>query len=642
MKSWMKVSTLLGATIFSLSFIFAGNLSIAELEEQIISEMESIIDNTGAISEEDNAECENLILKGIEKHDKGEFEKAIELYRKALEKNPLSGTAYYEIGYSYDALQDKQKALENIIRSIVLEPKNEMSYIMKAGILDDMGLPDRAIETYKQIIELKPDSYMAHLNLGITYFRENNLDQAISEFKLTNEIVPEHPSPFFFLAIIADRKGETYEEERYLEEFVRVGKNDSRLPAVEQRLKELNSTEININLSAANDPIAMAAGVTEIIEKSARALWRNEKHQKTFPDAKGYFPSFEEELDILNTVLSSWKNQKENDPSLSHPIYDFAAAAQEAGYMDEYVWYANRQKLGQQAEDWLRNNEERANAYRTWAENSGFSEQLAEQMHTAEDDQDGSIGIRDLPGIVMEAADQSKFAYEIGEKPTPDEVEKFHKEEGKRLKNLFRNKRNACISENSALTALETSVKEVLPEACMNITRIYHPEDKEWKTALQVCAESGIHYTDLSLPASAYGSIRKKGDRIYVKATDPFWIAYYLAKAVWRYEPDFRLHFGGSDDDSPSIDEEVFAWMTMIGGYINSQESEDAETQPNPFMESVSGIWEEGALPGFILTEIIHRTYAVQLECLSAEDEKELVHYFSNFALKKIEAASLD
>jgi tetratricopeptide (TPR) repeat protein len=219
----------------------AGDKSYKQTEEKIIAEVEALIDKTGRISDEDNAACIKLIRQGIQEHDKGEYGKAVELYENALKKNPLSALAYYEMGFSYHKAGDMQKALDAVVRSLVLDPKSEAAIVMKAGILDDMGFSDDAVDAYRKIITLKPDSFLAHLNLGITLIRKRDIDQAQRELMRAHEIAPDNPSPFLHLSACAKLRGETNEEEKYLNEFVRVAKNDPRLPVVQQRLKELLS-----------------------------------------------------------------------------------------------------------------------------------------------------------------------------------------------------------------------------------------------------------------------------------------------------------------------------------------------------------------------------------------------------------------
>ena len=161
---------------------------------------------------------------------------------------------------------------------------------MKASILDDMGFADEAIAAYRKIIEIKPDSMLAHLNLGITLLRKEDHEQAYSEIMQAHEIAPDHPSPFMQLAKLARSKGEAYEEERYLNEFVRVGKGDPRLPMVQERLKQLKTQNVTVAVPGKNDPASAARTTVGLMEAMTRALWCGEKHRKTFSDAKTYSP----------------------------------------------------------------------------------------------------------------------------------------------------------------------------------------------------------------------------------------------------------------------------------------------------------------------------------------------------------------
>jgi hypothetical protein len=48
-----------------------------------------------------------------------------------------------------------------------------------------------------------------------------------------------------------------------------------------------------------------------------------------------------------------------------------AIAAAKADYLNEYVWYLNRQKLGQRAELWLQENKKKADAFVDWEAATG-------------------------------------------------------------------------------------------------------------------------------------------------------------------------------------------------------------------------------------------------------------------------------
>jgi tetratricopeptide (TPR) repeat protein len=522
------------AAIIILSFgavALAGEKPYKQTEEKIIAEMEALIDKTGQISDEDNAACIKLIKQGIQEHDKGEYRKAVEFYEKALKKNPLSSTAFYEMGYSYHKMGsgnhadgDLQKALDAATRSIILNPKSESALTMKAGILDDLGLSDDAVEAYRKIIELKPDSFLAHLNLGITLIRKKDIDKARLELMRAHELEPEHPSPFLNLAICANMKGETYEEEKYLKEFARVGKNDKRLPMIQQRLKELKSA--NVTLQA--------------------------------PD-------------------------KSN-------------AAAKAGYQGPV-----KDKV----------------------ETSGSEKQL-------------SIGIGDLPGLVLITAEKSKLTYQIGAS-TPEEGARFRKQEGNRFQDAFRKSGLQCVTNKEAQDALKAMAGNATSDALIKVVRTFMPGDEEWNTAIPMFSRLVSRYRDLAPPPSAAGFIEKQGDKVQVKA-DPTWLLYYFAKALWRYEPGFRQRFGGSNDDNPSIAEEEFALAALVGGNKNKRESKENKSAVDPYFDTIESTFSTRTQTGFILFEIIHKTYGVALECLPSDQAEELRNYLLSMPLERIKA----
>ncbi len=54
----------------------------------------------------------NFILEGIKMHDKGDYEGAIEMYKKALTSNPESVQAKFEMATSYLQLKDFTNAIK--------------------------------------------------------------------------------------------------------------------------------------------------------------------------------------------------------------------------------------------------------------------------------------------------------------------------------------------------------------------------------------------------------------------------------------------------------------------------------------------------------------------------------------------------
>ena len=55
---------------------------------------------------------DDLVEEGIKYHDKGDYDKAIETYKKALEINPESTLVNYEIALSYFSKGDYKLAIK--------------------------------------------------------------------------------------------------------------------------------------------------------------------------------------------------------------------------------------------------------------------------------------------------------------------------------------------------------------------------------------------------------------------------------------------------------------------------------------------------------------------------------------------------
>lgn len=62
------------------------------------------------------------------------------------------------------------EALENLNLAITNNPKNEVLYFARGTVYENLKQQDNAIKDYSKAIELKPDYYDAHFNLGAYYF----------------------------------------------------------------------------------------------------------------------------------------------------------------------------------------------------------------------------------------------------------------------------------------------------------------------------------------------------------------------------------------------------------------------------------------------------------------------------------------
>lgn len=150
----------------------------------------------------------NLVQEGIDLHDKGDFEKAIALYKKALEIDPNSSLANYEMSFSYLSMGDYKKA-EKYSRTVIdLDDGNQlMAYITYGSALDLQGKTNKSIKVYEKAMK-EYDNYLLYYNHAISCFSLGKIDKAYSSALKAVNSNPYHPSSHLILSKIMDRQGE--------------------------------------------------------------------------------------------------------------------------------------------------------------------------------------------------------------------------------------------------------------------------------------------------------------------------------------------------------------------------------------------------------------------------------------------------
>jgi len=64
---------------------------------------------------------------------------------------------------------------------------------------------DESINFFKRIIELDPENYRAHYNLGIAYFNLNHFEQALKSYKIALSIKPDHKHVYYNIGLLHEK-----------------------------------------------------------------------------------------------------------------------------------------------------------------------------------------------------------------------------------------------------------------------------------------------------------------------------------------------------------------------------------------------------------------------------------------------------
>ena len=104
-------------------------------------------------------------------------------FEELLAKYPEEPDLHLFLGITQLRLRNPDAAVVAIKRAIDLDPNHvEARTLLGWFELEIRGNIDGAIQQYAKVVELKPDSPQAHVNLGVAYKNQGALDKALESY----------------------------------------------------------------------------------------------------------------------------------------------------------------------------------------------------------------------------------------------------------------------------------------------------------------------------------------------------------------------------------------------------------------------------------------------------------------------------
>ena len=109
------------------------------------------------------------LFKGISHGNKGQLDRAISEYTKALEINPKDAKAYIYRGGAYLGKGQYDQAISEYTKALEINPKDALAYYNRGFVYRDKGQYDEAISDYTKVLEINPKDAGAYDSRGFTY-----------------------------------------------------------------------------------------------------------------------------------------------------------------------------------------------------------------------------------------------------------------------------------------------------------------------------------------------------------------------------------------------------------------------------------------------------------------------------------------
>jgi len=246
---------------------------------------------------------------------------------RLLEISPYNSDYWYKKGVLLNIDEKYEEALECFNRAITLNPGDVENYLDKAISEENLELTNEALKSLEKVIELDNKNDEAYYNLGLIYFRDNNLVRAKECFLRTLKLNEGYKEVYFDLAscceILKEYNDALIFIDKYLESFPY---NENAwynrgvfLSAVKRREEAINSFDFAL---AINDKFAQA--------------WFN----------KGILLA---ELGQFHLALESFNNSYKYDPNDANTSFNIANVYNELNNTEKAIeFYSKTLKINKE------------------------------------------------------------------------------------------------------------------------------------------------------------------------------------------------------------------------------------------------------------------------------------------------------
>jgi lipopolysaccharide biosynthesis regulator YciM len=311
---------------------------------------------------------EKYVEEGVAYHDAGQYDLAIDAYRKALALDENSAVANYEIGLTYMYAKQYDNSLKHANKVIELNGQYLIpAYVTKGNCLDALGNSDEAIKTYNNALKKLGADYMLYYNLALTQYNKGDHTKATQSAINAIDNNPSHASSHLLLGYLMNGQKNKIQSILSLHYFLLLEPNSKRSAQALQILDEQFSGNVerdgpnNVNIFLSPESLDKknefgAADMMISLLAASNGLEEN----------KG---KSDEELFITNTesffkILGELKKKK--NKGLWWEFYiPFYYELAKSKHIDTYCYFIT-QSTNDKAADWLKSNSDRLEELNGW------------------------------------------------------------------------------------------------------------------------------------------------------------------------------------------------------------------------------------------------------------------------------------
>lgn len=155
-------------------------------------------------------------LLGNSYNRNGQIEEAIKYYLKAAELNPDDSRNWFNLGISYSNNEQYKEAINSFLKVVELYPNDDESWKWLGNSYIKNEQVEDAIKSLLKATELNSSDYQSWFNLGLAYFGNEQYEEAIEPLLKAIELNPNNASDLSLLGWVYKLNGQYEEAIKYL------------------------------------------------------------------------------------------------------------------------------------------------------------------------------------------------------------------------------------------------------------------------------------------------------------------------------------------------------------------------------------------------------------------------------------------
>jgi len=176
--------------LFSLALCLAGLLSGAGCSKGAVGKRPDLFKTWTCDKEADDA---------MKRQD---YEAAILLHQRFLEKKPANGLVLYHLGYAYGQTENYMKEVSYYEKAVALGFKEDGIFFNLGMAYGELNQIEKSIRAFNRALDINPDSADNHFGLAIAYQRSVADKLAEREFMEAIKIDPAHVDARLYLSLL--------------------------------------------------------------------------------------------------------------------------------------------------------------------------------------------------------------------------------------------------------------------------------------------------------------------------------------------------------------------------------------------------------------------------------------------------------